>query len=72
MTQEKQATDEAEAKQQQIANSVIMQEGDNSKKPVFDDMVKNFSQLAFTTAPGANLALYPQSSDEDESQEGDG
>jgi len=34
-----------------------------------DNMVKNFSQMAFISAPGKGLPLYPQSSDEEDSNE---
>jgi len=34
-----------------------------------DNMVKNFSQMAFISAPGKGLPLYPQSSDDEDSDE---
>jgi len=36
-----------------------MKPGDENKKPVLDNMVKNFSQQAFITKDGKGLQIYP-------------
>jgi|DEB0MinimDraft_12_1074336.scaffolds.fasta_scaffold13860_1 hypothetical protein len=72
--QKKQAEEEAkiaEERKRAIDNSVVMKPGDTNKKPVLDNMVKNFSQQAFISKEGKGLQLYPQSDSDSEGHEGE-
>ena len=67
-TDGKEAAKAGEEKKPKGNYAAITKPGDNSKKPVMDNMVKNFSQMAFITKAGNGLQMYPQS--DEESDEG--
>ena len=53
-------------------DSVVLKPTDESKKPIMESIVKNFSQQAFVQQEDKGLQLYPQSdSDSDEPVEGE-
>lgn len=61
-------------------NNTAGDAGDSKKHPIFQAMVKNFSQLAYINSGGKGLELYPQvskkllnfqSDEEEEGESGD-